>query len=131
MCKDLDEKVSGTVLILNVEDKLCWSYDKVGESMVKKRTELFLMYDEADANLDCCKVWNIKVPPRVRSFRWMLAIDRIPSMEFLSKRGMNIQNFSIFCPWCRREPESAYHIFFKCRFIDGFWAKIFDWWDVG
>ncbi|XP_017604437.1 uncharacterized protein LOC108451233 [Gossypium arboreum] len=51
-------------------------------------------------------------------------------MEFLSKRGVNIQNFSIFCSWCEREPESASHMFFKCRFMEGFWDKIFNWWDV-
>ncbi|TYH19981.1 hypothetical protein ES288_A05G395600v1 [Gossypium darwinii] len=91
-----------------------------------------MLDDEADVNFAFGRVWNIKVPPRVLSFLWMLAIDRIPSKEFLTKRGVNIQNFSISCPWCEGEPESASHLFFKCKFIKGFWAKIFNCliWDV-
>ncbi|XP_040930093.1 uncharacterized protein [Gossypium hirsutum] len=88
------------------------------------------MDDEADVNFACGKVWNIKVPPRVRSFLWMLTIDRIMSKEFLAKLDMNLQHFLIFFPWCEREPESASHLFFKYRFIEGFWAKIFNWWDA-
>lgn len=27
-------------------------------------------------------------------------------------------------------PECASHMFFKCKFIKGFWVKIFNWWEV-
>ncbi|KAH1091149.1 hypothetical protein J1N35_018406 [Gossypium stocksii] len=39
--------------------------------------------------------------PKVRCFLWMLAIDRLPTKEFLVKRGVNIQNVSTGCPWCK------------------------------
>ncbi|TYI29098.1 hypothetical protein ES332_A05G292700v1 [Gossypium tomentosum] len=60
----------------------------------------------------------------------MLPIDRIPSKEFLVKRGVNLQNISISCSRCEREPESTSHLFFQCKFIEGFWTKIFNWWEV-
>ncbi|MFQ6647111.1 hypothetical protein Gotur_019248 [Gossypium turneri] len=60
----------------------------------------------------------------------MLAIDRIPTKKFLVKRGVNLQNLLISCPWCERVPESASHLFFKCKFIEGFWIKNFNWWEV-
>ncbi|KAG8479345.1 hypothetical protein CXB51_029147 [Gossypium anomalum] len=60
MLSRLVEKVSSTVLVLDVEDKLCWANDRNGE---------------------------FSVPPRARSFLWMLAIGKIPTKEFLVKRG--------------------------------------------
>lgn len=87
-----------------------------------------MLDDGVDINFSCGKVWNIKVPPIVYSFLWMLAIDRIPSKEF--HWGVNIQNSSISCPWCDGKLESASNRFFKCIFIEGLWAKIFNWWKV-
>ncbi|MBA0556531.1 hypothetical protein Golob_026621, partial [Gossypium lobatum] len=48
---------------------------------------------------------KLKVPPRVRSFLWMLAILRIPTKEFLVKRGVQLQHILIRCLWCEREVE--------------------------
>ncbi|MBA0682489.1 hypothetical protein Goari_024205, partial [Gossypium aridum] len=48
---------------------------------------------------------KLKVPPRVRSFLWMLAIHRIPTKEFVVKRGVQLQHILIRCLWCEREVE--------------------------
>ncbi|KAH1064348.1 hypothetical protein J1N35_029335 [Gossypium stocksii] len=87
MCKELAEMVSALELNLNIEDSLCWAKDKVGEFSVKKCTELLMIDDGEIINFDCGKLWKIKVPPKVRCFLWMLAIDRLPTKEFLVKRG--------------------------------------------
>ncbi|MBA0729823.1 hypothetical protein Golax_022773 [Gossypium laxum] len=60
----------------------------------------------------------------------MLTIDRIHTKEFFIKRGVKLQNILIGCPWCERIPERANHLFFKCKFIEGFWYKIFNWWEA-
>ncbi|MBA0798685.1 hypothetical protein Gohar_009251 [Gossypium harknessii] len=73
---------------------------------------------------------KLKVPPRVRSFLWMLTIDRIPTKEFLVKRRVQLQHIPIRCLWCERVPERADHLFFKCKYIEGFWYKFFKWWEV-
>lgn len=31
------------------------------------------------------------VPSRVRNFVWMIAIDRVPTKEFLGRRGVHLQ----------------------------------------
>ncbi|KAK5834033.1 hypothetical protein PVK06_017904 [Gossypium arboreum] len=59
------------------------------------------------------------------------AIDRVPTKDFLVKRGEHLQNIMNVCLWCEREQERADHLLFKCRFIVGFWRRIFIWWDVG
>ncbi|KAB2015823.1 hypothetical protein ES319_D08G053300v1 [Gossypium barbadense] len=51
------------------------------------------------------------MPPRVRNFLWVVSIDRLPTKDFLIRRG------------CYSEPETAVHLFFHCKFIVGFWRK--------
>ncbi|KAG8479516.1 hypothetical protein CXB51_029293 [Gossypium anomalum] len=59
-----------------------------------------------------------------------LAKNKIPTKDFLAKRRVNFQHLSIVCPWCEKASECAPHLFFKCRFIERFWANIFSWWDT-
>lgn len=130
MRRELVERVSGMVLISDMEDKLCWANDKNEEFLVKKCSELLISDEGVDINFSCDKFWKLNVPPTVRSFLWMLAIDRIPSKEFLVKIGVNLHDISVSCPWCESELEKTSHLFFKCKYIEGFWIKIFDWWEV-
>ncbi|MFQ6652469.1 hypothetical protein Gotur_024315 [Gossypium turneri] len=130
MLRRLEDRVSSTELVLRVEDLLCWVHDSNREFTVSKCSELLIIDGEDDINFAFDKIWKLKVPLRVRSFLWMLAIDRIHTKEFLIKRGVKLQNILIGCPWCERVPERANHLFFKCKFIEGFWYKIFNWWEA-
>ncbi|KAH1115508.1 hypothetical protein J1N35_008886 [Gossypium stocksii] len=129
MINRLVERVSRTVLVPDMEDKICWVHDRSEEFSVRKYSELLILDCGVDSKFAFDRIWKLNVPPRVHSFLWMLAINRIPTKEFLVKRGVNLQNLLISCPWCERVPESASHLFFKCKFIEGFWIKIFNWWE--
>ncbi|MBA0764643.1 hypothetical protein Gotri_013970 [Gossypium trilobum] len=94
MRRELAKRVSGMVLISDMEDKLCWANDKNEEFLVKKCSELLILDGRVDINFACDKFWKLNIPPRVCSFLWMLAIDRIPSMEFLVKIGVNLHDIS-------------------------------------
>ncbi|TYI31182.1 hypothetical protein ES332_A05G435900v1 [Gossypium tomentosum] len=76
------------------------------------------------------RIWKLKVPSRVRYFLWLIAIDRVPTKDFLIKKGVKILDTVNVCPWCNREREKTDH-FFNCIFINGFWKRIFNWWDIG
>ncbi|MBA0669505.1 hypothetical protein Goklo_000047, partial [Gossypium klotzschianum] len=130
MLRRLKDRVSSTKLVPGVEDQLCWVHDSNGEFTVRKCSELLITDGGDDINFAFDKIWKLKVPPRVESFLWMLTIDRIPTKEFLLKRGVKLQNISVGCPWCERVPERADHFFFNCKFIEGFWYKIFNWWEA-
>ncbi|KAG4177224.1 hypothetical protein ERO13_A11G286682v2 [Gossypium hirsutum] len=52
-------------------------------------------------------------------------------MVFMARRGVCFQNVSLSCPWCEGVPECASHLFFQCKFIAGFWRRIFMWWEMG
>ncbi|KAB2065218.1 hypothetical protein ERO13_A09G072500v2 [Gossypium hirsutum] len=60
----------------------------------------------------------------------MISIDCLPTKDFLSRRGLQFSNLERNCPWCNREPKKVEHLFFQCKFIIGFWRKIFEWWDT-
>ncbi|KAH1131303.1 hypothetical protein J1N35_002681 [Gossypium stocksii] len=60
----------------------------------------------ADCRYALDKIWNLKVPPKVKSFLWLVSIDRIPTKEFLGKRGVKIGHSGSGCPWCEREQET-------------------------
>ncbi|KAH1120714.1 hypothetical protein J1N35_003874 [Gossypium stocksii] len=83
-----------------------------------------------DLSFNFDKIWKLKVPPRVRSFLWMISIDKLPTKEFLSKRGLHVNNLERSCPWCNGDSEKVEHLFLGCNFIKGFWRRIFEWWDI-
>ncbi|KAK5834456.1 hypothetical protein PVK06_018334 [Gossypium arboreum] len=58
--KELAERVIGTNLNLNIEDRLCWVKDKEGVFSVKKCTELLMLEDEEIINFDFGRLWNTK-----------------------------------------------------------------------
>ncbi|KAK8631690.1 hypothetical protein V6N13_028472 [Hibiscus sabdariffa] len=75
-------------------------------------------------------IWSLFVPPKVRSFLWMLYLKRIPTIDFLLKRGISIEESKRGCPWCGIGVESADHVLFSCGFMCFFWSKFCCWWKV-
>ncbi|TYH73264.1 hypothetical protein ES332_D05G316900v1 [Gossypium tomentosum] len=56
----------------------------------------------------------------------MTSINRLPTKEFLTRRGVKLRQLERGCSWCDRELESAKYLFFQCNFIEGFWRNIFE-----
>ncbi|KAH1084276.1 hypothetical protein J1N35_024037 [Gossypium stocksii] len=84
----LKEAVSSKILIPEEEDRLIWIHDNNGVFSLKKLTELLIKDGVVDISFDFDKIWKLKVPPRVRSFLWLVSIDRLPTKEFLIRRGV-------------------------------------------
>lgn len=84
---------------------------------VKRLSELLIEEGGHDLSFDFDKIWKLKVRPGVRNFLWMLAIDRIPTKDFLIRSGVPLQQMTKGCPWCDRELEWSYHL------VEGFWRK--------
>lgn len=90
MVSSLKEAMSCRILFPEVEDRLLWKHDNKGVFSVRKLTELLLTVGKVDMCNDFDKIWKLKVPPRVRSFLWMISIDRLPTKEFLIRRGVKL-----------------------------------------
>ncbi|KAK5841234.1 hypothetical protein PVK06_010143 [Gossypium arboreum] len=77
-------------------------------------SDLLMEKGVEDLSFDFEKIWKMKVPPRVTSFLWMLALGRLPTIEFFERRGIQFQQMRKECPWCDKELEIVDHLFFKC-----------------
>jgi hypothetical protein len=69
-------------------------------------------------------VWNSWAPPKCKLFAWLILQNRVWSADRLQKRGWpNYGN----CQLCKRVPETAAHILFKCRYSLRIWNSIIHW----
>jgi len=87
------------------------------------------MYSTSERNLIIMTAkiiqWNSWVPPKVNTLVCRANMDRIPTRDALSKRGVPIQN--PLCPACSDQVESNDHVFTSCSFISLVWSFISSW----
>ncbi|KAK9048582.1 hypothetical protein SSX86_032453 [Deinandra increscens subsp. villosa] len=57
--------------------------------------------------------WIKLVPKKVNIMNWRLFLDKLPTRQNLSKRGMEIHD--ILCPICHNQLESVKHVFGDCE----------------
>ena len=69
--------------------------------------------------------WCILVPRKVNIFIWRLILDRLPTRERLSARGIEIE--SIMCLICGLTSEHLLHLFCQCQVATTIWDHIFSW----
>lgn len=61
-------------------------------------------------------VWTWMAPPRVETFCWLVVSRKVPTMEFLRRRGILSEEFSGLCHLCRLDFEGVDHLFLHCDF---------------
>lgn len=57
------------------------------------------------------KIWDIHVPPKIKTFCWQLASSFLPTCDALRMKNVHC---SVVCHMCREEEESANHLFAQC-----------------
>ena len=73
-------------------------------------------------------IWKVWAPPKVKFFAWLAIQNRVWTTDRLERRGM--QNCGL-CPLCKREFESAAHLFYRCRYTMRLGRLIRDWLQIG
>lgn len=74
MLNCLREVVSSKVLVSNEEDHLIWIHDNKGVFSVKKLSELLIKEGVEDICFAFGRIWKLKVPPRVKTFLWIVGV---------------------------------------------------------
>jgi hypothetical protein len=69
------------------------------------------------------KLWQSKVPTKVRVFWWRVSNEFLPSRANLHRR--HIEQMSI-CTSCGAEAETTYHALVKCSYAYHFWRSLAD-----
>lgn len=58
--------------------------------------------------------WRMRIPTKIKIFLWRLCVDRLPTIDNLSRRSVVVPNF---CALCGEHGESSMHLFWMCNFI--------------
>ena len=64
------------------------------------------------------RVWDAKVPPKVKLFIWRACRNILPTLTKLFERKAS-SSFS--CSWCNEAPETNDHVLWRCDFAQKVW----------
>ncbi|XP_057444546.1 uncharacterized protein LOC130736773 [Lotus japonicus] len=73
-------------------------------------------------------IWSSPVPSKVAGLAWKVALQRLPTIDNLAKRGVTVNlNGQGSCAFCRRHDEDNSHVIFTCSFSYGIWMACYNW----
>ncbi|XP_060961840.1 uncharacterized protein LOC133032039 [Cannabis sativa] len=102
-----------------------WSGDQSGLFFVK--TAYFLLQKNkpqltgADNSGFWCKMWHLKIPPKVKNLLWRAITDCLPTCLQLVTKHVNISGL---CPVCTNQAESIVHALLTCPFDMSCWHTL-------
>ncbi|KAL8149774.1 hypothetical protein AgCh_006690 [Apium graveolens] len=101
----------------DVEDTWYWRREKPGNYTVKS-AYLMIQESKCDRMLEdnsgfWRKMWNLKIPPKVKNFLWRALSNCLPTKDLLRQRHVQI---SAVCPTCNDHNESILHSLVQCSF---------------
>jgi len=117
----------------DLQDWPAWHYDQAGIFSVKSAYKLAVQLLEQETGRDANssnaavlsdvqfkwhKIWQMKVPNKVKMFIWRFAHNSLPVRRNISRRGVKIDTV---CPVCKRQDEDCGHLFFKCKGVRECW----------
>lgn len=77
-------------------------------------------------NLFYRHLWKLSSPKNVVIYIWRLLVNRLPTMDNLLSRGVDVQYMgSTVCPLCQVCNEIMEHLFFTCKFASIVWNQCY------
>jgi len=70
-------------------------------------------------------LWKAKAFPSVLTTAWRSLLDRLPTKECLSKRGVTMESTS--CVFCHSKVKSSQHLFLECDVVVRVWDLCHRW----
>lgn len=99
-------------------DQILWSFSSNGKYSVQS---LYAVINHRGVvPLYVPAVWNLKIPPRVQIFLWLLSKNKVLTRDNLAKRRAVSDKTCLFC----NDPESVCHLFFDCLVAKRLWLAI-------
>lgn len=72
------------------------------------------------------KVWNLKLPHKLKVFIWRFCRNAVPVRKRLSSKGIRL---STTCHMCLLDIEHKSQLFYYCEFVVGCWDHVRLWYD--
>jgi hypothetical protein len=89
-------------------DALVWVYEKTGS--YSSHSFYAVIGYRGVTPMYIPAIWNIKVPPKIQLFIWLLSHNKLATVDNLNKNGMSKPERCCFCS----ENESIRYLFFEC-----------------
>lgn len=109
------------------DDKIVWHYTTRGVYTVRSGYYVAVQRDESSSNGSSCgfkeglqKLWNLKLPNKIKIHTWRLIFEAIPVHTNLKHRGIEVDEI---CLSCKSYPEDAKHTFWYCKFDRKVWRN--------
>ncbi|KAL8461911.1 hypothetical protein ACS0TY_033110 [Phlomoides rotata] len=102
-------------------DSLIWHFSDTGEYTVRSAYRMIanLTLNDADNKRDeWKKLWNLKIPPRVKHWFWRVCRDFLPTKVRLRQKHIPINSL---CGLCGKDIESSWHLFMQCDIALSCW----------
>jgi hypothetical protein len=97
------------------EDVPSWKFSRTGEYSVKSAYFYTMenLVDNRELRVDgeWRRIWELKIPQKMKVFLWRVARGCLPTRERLQQKGVNCTNN---CEHCQHNFENEWHIFFGC-----------------
>ncbi|KAL0340131.1 UNVERIFIED_CONTAM: hypothetical protein Sradi_4529900 [Sesamum radiatum] len=106
---------------------MVWHYSRNGYFSVRSAYHLAMTIEDRPCSSDCGakesqwwrKVWQARIPNKVKVFVWRACLNALPTGSNLNKRMVGLH---AVCPFCRDEAEDILHVLAGCTFARQVWG---------
>jgi hypothetical protein len=101
-------QIAATIAFSEEEDSMIWQFSSNGIYNVQSLYRIINFRGIQPVLVS--SIWDIKIPPRVQYFLWLLSKNRLLTRDNLGKRRKVDDPTCLFC----NEHETVNHLFFEC-----------------
>lgn len=103
----------------NQSDNWYWRHEKMGHYSVKSAYILLqeskTIVSTGDNSGFWRKLWQLKIPSKVKNFLWRAVSSCLPTKDLLQAKSVQV---NILCPVCNTVSESIMHTLLLCSFAE-------------
>jgi hypothetical protein len=120
LMRDWDEVVqlASTIIFSDSQDEIIWTFKSNGKYSSQALYRIINFRGVKPVHTPA--IWEIKIPPRVHFFLWLLTQNKVLTRDNVSKRKHVEDSSCLFC--CER--ETVHHLFFDCVVAKQMWLEI-------
>ncbi|KAK6128871.1 hypothetical protein DH2020_037388 [Rehmannia glutinosa] len=110
-------------------DKMFWRYTSNGNFSVKSAYQVIKnQWEQSNTDITSSsnissvwkKMWNFRLPPKIKHFIWRACLDTLPTKEKILQRGMTIDPP---CGLCGEKTETLAHVILECNESVHIWSR--------
>jgi hypothetical protein len=111
-------QLASTIELTEEEDAMIWQFSSSG--IYSSQTLYKVITFRGVIPVYAPNIWDLKIPPRVQFFLWLLFKNKVLTRDNLAKRRkVEVDT----CPFCNEE-ECSQHLFFDCVVASKMWILI-------